>query len=138
MNNPVRTVALTSLALTGLGGALTWSSEGQHFATGVVATGLTMLGSLVMGAYAMKRVEGAAGASKKVLAVPFILKMPILLGAGWLLLTHFPPLSVILGGGSLVAAITLQAALGTFLPTAAAPAGALPAAVVPPATGDNV
>ena len=63
---------------------------------------------------------------------------PILLGAGWLLLTHFPPLSVILGGGSLVAAITLQAALGTFLPTAAAPAGALPAAVVPPATGDNV
>ena len=72
MNNPVRTVALTSLALTGLGGALTWSSEGQHFATGVVATGLTMLGSLVMGAYAMKRVEGAAGASKKVLAVPFI------------------------------------------------------------------
>lgn len=136
MNNPVRTVALTSLALTGLGGALTWSSEGEHFATGVVATGLTMLGSLVMGAYAMGRVERAAGASKKALAVPFVLKMPIMLGAGWLLLSHFPPLSVILGGGTLVAAITLHAALGSFLPTAAQPGAGSPA-TVSPATVDE-
>lgn len=115
MNHPVRTVALTSLALTGLAGAWTWSAEGAHFAAGGVATGLTMLGSLLLGALAMRRVAGAQGASTRVLAVPFVLKVPILLGAGWLLLNHFPALSVILGGGTLVAAITLHAALGSFL-----------------------
>lgn len=121
MTQPVRTVALTSLALTGLGGVIAWQSEGANFAAGFALTGLAMLASLGMGALAMRRVEGAqgTGASSGALVVPFMLKLPLLLGAGWLLLTRFPPLSVILGGGTLVAAITLHAALGTFLPGSA-------------------
>lgn len=115
MNNPVRTVALTALALTGLVAAWTWSAEGGRFALGVLATGLTMLGSLGIGALVTKRAAARPGAA----LVPFLLKMPLLLGAGWLLLTNFPPLSVILGGGTLVGAITLHAALGTFLPGSA-------------------
>lgn len=117
MTSPIRTVALTALALTGLVAAWTWSAEGGRFALGVVATGLTMLGSLGIGALVTKR--AAASGRPGAALVPFLLKMPMLLGAGWLLLTNFPPLSVILGGGTLVGAITLHAALGTFLPGSA-------------------
>lgn len=118
MNRPVRSVVLTALALVAVGGIVALAREGGHFAAGFALTALASLSSLAVGALALRRVDTASGAPSKALALPFVLKLPLLLGAGWLLLQHFPPLSVVLGAGVLVASITLHAALGTFLPSA--------------------
>src|SRR5689334_15527700 len=111
MNHPIRSVVVTALALLLVGGLVAWTQEGGRFALGLALTGLVTLGSLGMGAVALARVGDGTHASSRVLAVPFVLKLPLLLGAGWLLLDNFPPLSVILGGTALVASITLHAAL---------------------------
>ncbi len=119
MTSPVRSVVLTAIALLGVGVVVALVREGGHFAAGVLLSGLLPLASLGVGVLALQRAEQSPGASSKALAIPFLLKMPLLLGAGWLLLNWFPPLSVVLGVGTLVAAITMNAALGNFLPGAA-------------------
>lgn len=119
MTNPVRSVLLTALALLVVGVVIALVKEGGHFAVGVLLSGLLPLLSLGAGALALQRAEQSAHASSRALAAPFLLKLPLLLGAGWLLLTYFPPLSVVIGAGVLVASITMNAALGNLLPGAA-------------------
>jgi len=116
MTPPVRSVLYTALALLGVGSVVALVQLDAHFALGVLLTGLATIASLLLGVVAMKNVGKSNTTSSRVLAVPFVLKLPLLLGAGWILLTRFPPLSVVLGATTLIASITVNAALGRLLP----------------------
>lgn len=119
MIQTLRSIALLAFVLLLVGALGGLWFEGAHFALGVALTGGLMIASMGLGALAMRRVEGAAGAPPPLLALPFLLKVPLIGVAGWLLLRSFPPLSVILGGGVLITAISLHTALGAFLPSPA-------------------
>ena len=116
MTQTLRSTALLALGLLLVGALGGLWVEGAHFALGVVLTGAAMLGSLGLGALAMRGMEGASNVPTGLRAMPFLLKVPLIGGAGWLLLRNFPPGSVILGGSVLIAAISLHAALGLFIP----------------------
>lgn len=116
MTPPVRSVLYTALALLGVGSVVALVQFDAHFALGVLLTGLATIASLMLGVVAMQNVGKSNTTSSRVLAVPFVLKLPLLLGAGWILLTRFPPLSVVLGATTLIASITVNAALGRLLP----------------------
>lgn len=117
MTPPVRSVLYTALALLGVGSVVALVQFDAHFALGVLLTGLATIASLLLGVVAMKNVGRSNVTSSRVLAAPFVLKLPLLLGAGWILLTRFPPLSVVLGATTLIASITVNAALGRLLPS---------------------
>lgn len=106
MTSPLRTVALLTLALLAAGSMLAQALAGTDFALGVVVSGLAMLGSLGLGALLARYGNPSA------LALSMLLKLPYLLGVGWLLSRYFPLYSVLVGCCSLIVAITLHAALG--------------------------
>lgn len=119
MTQTLRSIAFLTLGLLAVGALGGLWFEGGRFALGVVATAGLMLGSMGLGALAMRRAEGAAGLPTRLLVLPYLLKLPLILVVGWFLLRTFPPVSVILGGSVLVTAISIHAALGMFLPSPA-------------------
>ena len=119
MTNLPRSIARNVLALLAVGaGAGAWF-EGSRFGLGVVLATALMAGSVLMNWLALRRVGDAMASGRPApgAAVPFLLKVPMLGAAAWLLLQNFPPLSIVIGGGVIVGGIVLHA----LSETAAAP-----------------
>lgn len=114
MSHPMKiapSIALRTLVLLVVSTGFGVVYGGLNFGLGVLASAALMIGSMGMSWLAMRRAMAARalGATVAVASLPFLLKVPMLGGAAWLLLQHFPPLSVALGGCVLVGAITLHA-----------------------------
>ena len=88
----------------------------KHFAVGVVLSGTLLIGSFVFGniltasTLGEEDADGVASAGAP-MNVPLLLLFKFLIvgGGAFALLSYFPPLSIVLGGGTLVLAISLDA-----------------------------
>ena len=102
----IRKATLLLLVVAGVSAAV----MDVHFATGVVLSGVLLVGSFLFGS-ALTTAADAEGEDRSSLKVPLLLtlKFPIVGGGALLLLSHYPPLSVLIGGGMLVMAISLDA-----------------------------
>jgi len=91
--------------------ALVW---GMDWAAGVLAGGLLMFGSFMMGCWLVSKMDnGAAHGAAGLVA----LKLPVLGLAIWTLLGHFETLAVVVGGSVMVGSIVLVAVKDVAAPT---------------------
>jgi len=97
--------------------------EGTWFAAGVLLGGLLPICSLIFGAMLTAPrpgAEGGMGSGSPVIPLLISLKFPLVGLLAIALLTTFPPLSVLIGGGLLVLVVVLNAVMRLHAPTGGA------------------
>ena len=106
----IRSILRWSGALLGTLVLVAFVVSGRDDALGVLVSGLVMLTSFMVGVRLTNRLGNAisAGASVRASALVMI-KLPVLCVLIWALLTYFPPLSVVIGGSTVILAVLVQA-----------------------------
>lgn len=110
MYSSIQTITRKATALLVVVAGVSAALMGIHFATGVVLSGVLLVGSFLFGS-ALTTNADTEGSENTSLKVPLLLtlKFPIVGGGALFLLSNYPPLSVLIGGGMLVMAISLDA-----------------------------
>lgn len=115
---PIRSVFQLAIGLLMLLVVGAWQLVDMDAAQGVLMGGVVMLVSFALGGLTARRVGQAAEAGMKGGAAGLtVLKIPALILAIWMLLKHFDPISVVVGGSVVMVAVVMQAALEIMRPT---------------------
>ena len=104
----LRSTTLTAALLLGLLAVGTWLLGDMASVRGVLAGGLVMLASLMLGGVIFR-----PGAHPGVVSLLTTIKLPLVGMACYLLLKSFPVLAVVLGGSVVVTAATLLALISS-------------------------
>lgn len=116
--NPIRSVFRLAIGLLMVLAVGAWQLFDVDAAQGVLMGGVLMLTSFALGGLTVRRVSQAAEAGIKAGAAGLtVLKIPALIVAIWMLLKHFDPIPVVVGGCVVMVAVVMQAALEILLPT---------------------
>ena len=115
---PIRSVFRLAIGLLIVLVVGAWQMVSMDAAQGVLMGGVLMLASFAMGGLTVRRVSQAAEAGMTSGAAGLTaIKIPVLIVAIWMLLKHFDPIPVVVGGSVVMVAIVLQAALEILHPT---------------------
>ena len=115
---PIRSVFRLAIGLLIVLVVGAWQVVSMDAAQGVLMGGVLMLASFAMGGLTVRRVSQAAEAGMTGGAAGLTaIKIPVLIVAIWMLLKHFDPIPVVVGGSVVMVAIVLQAAREILHPT---------------------
>ena len=115
---PIRSVFRLAIGLLIVLVVGAWQVVSMDAAQGVLMGGVVMLASFAMGGLTVRRVSQAAEAGMTGGAAGLTaIKLPVLILAIWMLLKHFDPIPVVVGGSVVMVAIVMQAALEILHPT---------------------
>ena len=110
--HPIRSVFSMAIGLLSLLVMGAWLVIGVNAGLGVLMGGVVMLLSFALGGLAVRRVSQAAEAGMTSGAAGLsVLKVPALVMAIWMLLQHFDPIAVVIGGSVVMISVVLQASL---------------------------
>ncbi|MFT4974146.1 MAG: hypothetical protein ACI8S6_000028 [Myxococcota bacterium] len=127
MNDDLQMILRKATMLLIVAVVVSFVSWGGYFAGGVFSAGLLLVGCFLFGSILTSAADstdsGTSAAASMKIPLLLTLKFPIVAGGAFVLLTYFPPLSVLLGGTVLVLAILLDALMRPAVTTGEAPHG---------------
>ena len=119
MKTTLQNIIRKAIALLAIGSVVAGAFGGTSAGIGFILGGLLMLGSFGAG-YWMTSPDADGNYSQPRILALTTLKFPIVGFLGWVLLTRFPPAAVVVGGMTLVVAMSLDAWLSRVLTTPSA------------------